>query len=338
MKYKIGRITTGIALVMIGLLIFLHQITDVNWLEKGFTFWPLILIGYGIEYLLYTRRNERISFDLGGAIFIAIVLGVTWVVNLISSGIQNYSIGEMDYARKGQEIIIEEQVNSLLVDGLIGQITLEPSSNGKITILPIYRSNKNLSLEKMKEELFLDVQNDNGKLNVKVDGDFDDGWLNLLKFTRVGIDLHIQAPAELLTEIEQEVGSIDIHNMENIRKVNTNIGDILVVDSKGNAEVQIDTGEVEIQGYEGSLDISNNLGSIIVEGEVEGKWDLRTNVGDIEVTIPEDGSYNYSFNVDFGDVNIANPPFQSGKSGVVNEGKNQLRLTVNMGKIVVNTK
>ena len=72
--HRVGTVTFGLVLVVMGVLFLLEMIFPVLGYELIFRLWPLIFISLGIEVLLSSRRaEERLVYD-GAAIFLLILL------------------------------------------------------------------------------------------------------------------------------------------------------------------------------------------------------------------------------------------------------------------------
>lgn len=73
--HRVGSITTGLTLVVWGIIFFLYEIQIVRELDVVIKLWPLILIGLGIELLWFNSKSENIIYDKG-SVFIMILMTV----------------------------------------------------------------------------------------------------------------------------------------------------------------------------------------------------------------------------------------------------------------------
>ncbi len=78
--HRVGAFTSGFSMVGFGVLLLIHNLLDVMDYEMILGFWPLILIGMGIELLLSNVFKSRIVYDKAAIVllfvmtFLAIVL------------------------------------------------------------------------------------------------------------------------------------------------------------------------------------------------------------------------------------------------------------------------
>lgn len=73
--HRVGTYTTGISLVIAGILFILYEIRLIPNLEIILKLWPTILIGMGVEILLMNARVKNFVYDKG-AIIILILMSV----------------------------------------------------------------------------------------------------------------------------------------------------------------------------------------------------------------------------------------------------------------------
>lgn len=72
-SHRVGSITAGASMVVFGVLLFMHTVFDTINYETIFSFWPLMLIGLGIELLLSNFLKKKIVYDKA-AVFLLITM------------------------------------------------------------------------------------------------------------------------------------------------------------------------------------------------------------------------------------------------------------------------
>ncbi|MDC7293400.1 MULTISPECIES: LiaF transmembrane domain-containing protein [unclassified Butyrivibrio] len=71
--HRVGSITTGLTLIVMGVCFILHLFLGLISYEMIFRFWPVIIIGLGIELLVSNVITEKLVYDKA-AIFLLIVM------------------------------------------------------------------------------------------------------------------------------------------------------------------------------------------------------------------------------------------------------------------------
>ena len=88
--HRVGAFTSGFSMVGFGVLLLLHNVLDIMDYESILEFWPLILIGMGVELLLSTVFKNKIVYDKAAivllffmALFVMILAGADVCVEVI---------------------------------------------------------------------------------------------------------------------------------------------------------------------------------------------------------------------------------------------------------------
>ena len=71
--HRVGTITTGLAMIVFGVLLLLHSVFGLMAYETIFAFWPVILIGLGIELLLSNVFAKQMVYDKGSMVLLVIM-------------------------------------------------------------------------------------------------------------------------------------------------------------------------------------------------------------------------------------------------------------------------
>ena len=338
MRYRTGRVTSGASVILIGLLALLANLTTIDWFYFLSRLWPLILIGYGIEYFWAGRKGERTSFDLVGVLIVILALGFAFGTSFSGSGGFPF-IGER-YTFQDDPLVVEGNgIDSFLARGENGSVTIQPAEDGKITIYATYRirgSSRERALER-KEGLELDVQRDGERLVARVIKPRSVGFT--LGSDRVDLDIYL--PDHLNVGGETSNGSVEVDSMGDVGRLKTTNGRIKVTSSRGAADLRATNGRIEVIDFIGGLVIGTTNGSVVVEGELEGDWNISTTNGGVRVTVPEDGSYKYVFSTGNGSIRLPDPPFTGRKSrnryeGEISGGEHNLEIRTSNGSITVN--
>lgn len=340
MNYRVGRWTTGFALVLLGIMILLSQATDFDGFGLASKLWPLVLIGYGLEYLFQPKKTEKVRFDVFGAILVTIAF-----VGLISfnffSGFDGFSFNGIQHKFQDEPVVVSsEGIASFYASTKNGKVLIQPSTDNQVSIAATYRItaiDEKQALEK-KEKIRLDVHTEGNKLVAEV------VYPNksIVNLFGESVELTVYLPKEIAVESKSSNGTIEIVGMDNVKSAKTSNGSIVLTDSKSDhAVLDTSNGRIEVNRFIGGLDADTSNGKIIVKGDVTGDWRLETSNGSIEADVPANGSYQYTFSTSNGKIHATNPPFTNRNNsnkkveGSVNGGQYKLDFRTSNGSITV---
>ncbi len=71
--HRVGTITTGLSMIIFGVLFLLHGFGYMISYEMIFHLWPMILIGLGIELLLSNMIRRKFVYDKGAIILLFVM-------------------------------------------------------------------------------------------------------------------------------------------------------------------------------------------------------------------------------------------------------------------------
>ena len=71
--HRVGTITTGFSMIVFGVLLLLHSVFGFMAYETIFAFWPVILIGLGMELLLSNVFAKQMVYDKGSVVLLVIM-------------------------------------------------------------------------------------------------------------------------------------------------------------------------------------------------------------------------------------------------------------------------
>lgn len=98
---KIGRLSFGISLIVVGLIIIVATFSTLDILRFMLVFFPLILIITGCEIIYYSRKEEvLVKYDILGIILTFFVICGCFIFSLV-----NYGINKILY-----DVEINEQI------------------------------------------------------------------------------------------------------------------------------------------------------------------------------------------------------------------------------------
>lgn len=127
---KVGRLTFGITLILLGISIFIQSIVSLDILKYVLMMWPLIFISLGIEVIHYSRKEEiDLKYDVWGTILIFIIL-----VSATTFSVINYGVNKFLYNDNISEIVAREAEDNTRTYNLSGKVTLVNLNDKKIDV------------------------------------------------------------------------------------------------------------------------------------------------------------------------------------------------------------
>lgn len=73
--HRVGSITTGISMVVFGILCIMQHFVNVLDYSVILSLWPLIVIGMGVEILLSSSSNRQFVYDKASVFLLFVMAG-----------------------------------------------------------------------------------------------------------------------------------------------------------------------------------------------------------------------------------------------------------------------
>ncbi|MGD9678691.1 MAG: DUF4097 domain-containing protein [Vulcanibacillus sp.] len=368
-QWRIGTITTGILLILLGVLLLLKTFTNIDIKDILFYGWPVILILLGLEILIFSlvKNKEGLKFSFFSIFIIFLAFSLTFLVYAIDevglfSEIERVIDGENYTVDVETTLSLPDTVTEMSIDAtngyfkIIGKETDSINITGTMTLF----SEKDEASEDLEEIYSVKIIGNKLVINI------NDSHKNLWFGNSPKANLNIVIPNDLLLKIDIVNGNIEMDNMlasGNIENVN---GDIVINNSNG---------EFDTKTVNGKISITNNIGGITAEttngqisiAEIDGDLNLKTTNGDIQVNtstisddwkistlngkltldIPSDVDVKISADSEVSDVagniqwiNLNNDESYVGskKEVTLGSGEHSIDLKTLSGKIEVNTR
>ncbi len=283
---RVGRVTVASALIALGSTLLLDNLTGSAWGDILIRFWPVILIGLGLEYLLWTILAERQSqprslrFDLGGVILLAFILvavsGYSAVQRFEHNG---WTLNVHDLPFWGDDAgpwqTQERTVSLPVAPGAILDIqatagTIEvtgTSPDDQVHVRAVYpiRSAGPLAQPGAppapgQDDFRLDTV---GGARPRIEVGLAPGFhgRNPIRPVR----LYVQTPAGLGAGVKTTAGAVDVRGLTGNVRIETTAGSVKARDLGGNVSVRTEVGTVEVQDVAGLVEARTGGGAIRVE-------------------------------------------------------------------------
>ncbi|TCP53894.1 hypothetical protein EV586_105240 [Tumebacillus sp. BK434] len=298
-------------MLALGLLLLSDILWQRSYFVSGLNFWPLIIIGLGLELLwnwLSSRRKqmqERIRLD-GRSLALLFLVGV-FSINFYLSTTRTaegeelppqkplLTVTSKDIALPTQVVTLPKQVREVVIHNPLGAVEVTGTTERRLEIdavahvsiiddsAPVVSAVGLMPYTTVEEVTMVEV---------KPPGDDESGT----------IDLKLQVPEGM------------------VLRVRTESGDVLVSNYRGNADLISKTGAVKVNTLNGDLLVNVHNGALDVR-EVYGKADLQSGQG------------NMTVNKIGGDLRLRS----DAGNAEIGQVAGKLDLYVKLGKININT-
>lgn len=252
------------------------------------------------------------------------------VVKDFSNKITETVVNKLDKEKaekKENHSIDASNINELKIENSVGDITITVVDIEKANIdvnIAAYATNKD-DAEKLIAEYTYTIESKWNTINI------DTTKFAEIKDNEFTVDLNINIPKSIEDiSIINNVGDINIDNMEGKIIIKSNVGDISINNSKSSYDINNDVGKININNctFIGKSDFKINTGDtkITASNISEAKnITAEVNVGNISVLLPENSSYNADIN-----------EFLENQRNVVNGyGKTNIKLVTKVGEIKI---
>ena len=103
---RIGSVTFGIMMILMGINIFLQTITSLDLFRFTLSLWPIVFISLGIETLYYSYKKDiEIKYDILGIFTIFIVLFLGAIFSVVNYGVN--------------KVLYDDQIKSEIMESLV---------------------------------------------------------------------------------------------------------------------------------------------------------------------------------------------------------------------------
>lgn len=289
-KIKVGRITVAIGLMLFGTALLADNLTGVqHYTSLVIRLWPLLLVGFGGEYLIRSilgsrggAEEPRLRFDIGGAMLLTLVVMLSVGVVTFRSWAANPGIASAftfgpSISQTEQRTLAATGVKELQLDVPVGSLRLEPNvHSGEIRIEATYTVRGLLAVRgdsaQQLEQVKLDITDGE---TVKVKAAVPPG------VNGVSISLVVYAPPELKVQAEASAGTVGVEGYKGDMQLTTRVGHIAVSAASGSLTATNSSGLITIRNFSGPVAAKTNVGSINLENQ-NGPLQLESGTGSIK--------------------------------------------------------
>lgn len=299
-KKKVGSITLAVGLITVGVLLFAQNFMDIP-VKDIYKYWPVLLIGLGLEMVLYmvlySRGDNEVKLSVDGLCIVFII-----VLGLVSNGVKLINIdnpGHMFFGYHGNSIIdgvryrteISETYNKENISGSFDIKELKMTNSlGDIKVLPT-------DAKSIRVEAKVTVKcNDEGKAReyaknaveikegsvTEISPRDPNNW-NKDDFAKAQVDFVVYVPKQVSVDAENSFGDIRVESISGKCELDNKNGEIKASDIGGDVEIDNSFGDIEVSNVGGNADIVNRNGEITAN-KISGSAVIESHFGDIEAT------------------------------------------------------
>ena len=294
-KKKAGTITFAIGLIIVGALLFAENFTTLP-IKDFYKYWPVLLIGLGAEFLIfsiiYSRGSENVRISIDGlcVVFIIIMGLASNMGNIMNFDLHlgdkgkslldfnsNYK-AEMKESFAREDVSANYNIKEIKISNDFGEIEVKPSDSKFVKVEAEMEVKYNDEI-KAREYIKNAINIEEGELteisvNLPSDGSKKD-------FSKAIVNFTIFIPDVEKVNVETSFGDINVADIKGELTVNNNYGAVVVNRITGNIIVKNSFGKINVSDINGDAKINNQNGQISVE-KVTGSAQLETHFGGVK--------------------------------------------------------
>lgn len=288
MHQKVGRLTVAIGLVAVGLALLYDNLTlNQEAAALVVKLWPLLLIGFGVEYLLRSllqpREGEeaRLRFDFGGAFLLVLVV----LLSMGVSAVRGFVVPEAGrFTFLGRAVEFRESAvaqvgesQELRVSFPMGSVRLEPNtSSSEVRVEATYFTqglfaNREGARQQLEQ---IELKVTEGRI-MEVAAEIP-SRLNDLSLQYV-----IYAPPGMKVKVET-LGLVESRHYTGEQELISRAGRVSAIAGRGPLGISAGAGSITVRDWEGPVAARTHVGSITLEN-LSGSIQAESGTGSINV-------------------------------------------------------
>ncbi len=297
-RRKVGTYTLAAGLISIGALWLAQNFIDFT-IKEGLKYWPVLLIGLGIEMIIHMvmqsqeNQDSRISVDSIAVVFIIVVAVISstaggfnfsFPINLNVDG--NTIIDGTRYETQVKESVVKENVsanvglNTLKIDNYMGDITILPADTNSIRIeaeVTVKCNDKAKASEYAKNAIVI-KEGATTELSTKRPSD-----AHKRDYAAAQIAYTIYVPQSIKVEIDEKFGDVRVEGINGSVVIENKYGKTAVKDVQGTVELNNAFGSIELENIGGRVEAETKNGKITAK-DIKSSVKLESSFGSIEAS------------------------------------------------------
>ncbi len=302
-KIKVGRLTAALLWIVLGVLVIIDQRTDGGQLLLLLTWWPLILVAWGIEYVVFylfaKRRLLRMRFDIKGILLAVIAAAAVFLVTEQNQYLYLWSRVSLDLTAASAEfseasgtrtelarvdVPVTEDTDEITIEGINGDLIVRTGNVEQIQVRPVVWVDEIKAEDARAIAEATTIKASEGQ-EINIHAETKTYGESKNRQPRVNMEIVLPASRHFDINMQTTNGKITMSNVEALRNISVRTGSGSIVLNKvmGDVKAQATTGNVVINSVLGNLSADTSQGNFRVH-DVSGSARLYTQVGDISLT------------------------------------------------------
>ena len=293
---KAGPVTLALGMILFGVILLISNFSGTGIFATALKYWPLLLIGLGIEYFVRSYLNSKkeegeAGFHFPTLIIILLIAFVGYAGHQVTGVLQRHDLNEaITEAVAGTKYSYQHEYKSnaitaapgtkIRIDNLNGQVDMVPGEGDKLYVEAIITA-WGPTTEEAKtraEEFSVDISEGN------VISISRSPRANIYDFKRTPfVKYRIVIPAKVKVAVDNTSEGVRADNLEAEMEINMANGSLSLAGIKGNVSVNGGHGRVIVKDVTGNLDVRSSSGDINVHN-VSGDMRLVMENGNVEIS------------------------------------------------------
>ena len=307
---KAGPITLALGLIIFGCILLISNIAGIGAMASVVKFWPLLLIGLGIEYFIRSYRNrkngeseEETKFHLPTVIIIILAAFIVYTGQQVAALTKNNELSTLiteaiagdSYSYKSEyeseAIDVKPGITSVKLDSLNARVDLVPSSDGKFHVQSAVTGWGPSEPEARRRAEMFKIDVKKGDV-INVNGGQGQG---IHSRRPLGVAYLLMIPKGINVYIENDMGQIKADNLEANLNIKAESAEVSVRGIKGNVFFEGENGQATFEAIDGNLETRLSSGKIFIK-DVSKDIRAENDNSDIEISSSKPVYANYSIN------------------------------------------
>lgn len=294
---KVGTLTSGLTLLVMGIVILIDLVGKKQLFFKVVPFWPLILIALGLEVLwsLYANkrsgRTESIRIDARSISLLSLigVFAIAFYTTTIQAGQMQLSIDSMrnalqdSFSEKGVQLpdiqLPVDKTKRIELNNRVGDVKVVSTDGNQLIIhTTVHVKGLDSGQAQAEAKKWAPKITQGSSLRIEEDPSVFNSQSKIS-----GVDFSLEIPKNYALQIVSYSGDISVTDYAGTLLINNQMGQVSVERLRGNLQISGEDTQANIRGVNGDALVSVNSSSIQAS-DITGSFHGTTQFGDIQLS------------------------------------------------------